>query len=142
MAVNGCRKGKAGEREAAKAWRDAGLGGARRGRQYSGLEGRDLVLDVEGVHPEVKRTEALSLYEAVEQAARDARPGEVPIVLHRRNRKPWLVIFELALAQALVARLTSHTPSGGPPPAGARARSRSGPARGPRARARGRGARA
>lgn len=98
---NGCQKGKRGEREAAKAWARAGLGRARRGRQYHGLEGRDVVaLELDGIHIEVKRTEALSLYPAMEQAMRDAN-GALPLLLHRRNRKPWLVILPLDQLVAL-----------------------------------------
>lgn len=52
---------------------------------------------VEGipVHVECKRTEKLSLYEAMEQAERDANGHALPVVMHRRNRKPWLVVIKL-----------------------------------------------
>jgi hypothetical protein len=39
-----------------------------------------------GLHFEVKRTERLSLYDALEQAERDSGDN-CPVVLHRRNRK-------------------------------------------------------
>jgi hypothetical protein len=40
----------------------------------------------------VKRVEALRLYPSLEQARRDAATDEVPAVIHRPNRKPWVVI--------------------------------------------------
>ena len=92
--TNSRDKGKRGEREAAKELRDLGFE-ARRGQQFSGLEGEDIVTNIEGVHFEVKRTEKLSLYEAMAQSSADSVAGEVPVVMHRRSHKPWLVIFEL-----------------------------------------------
>jgi len=90
--MNSCTKGKRGEREAAAELARIGLGKSRRGRQYNGLEGRDVICDgLPGVHFEVKRTEALSLYAAMEQAVADAG-GALPVVMHKRNRKDWLFV--------------------------------------------------
>lgn len=88
-------KGARGERELAKEF--ARLFGveAYRGRQYHGRDDApDIVCGIPGVHVECKRTEALSLYPAMEQAKADAGDS-VPIVVHRRNGKPWLVVVEL-----------------------------------------------
>ena len=30
----------------------------------------------------------------MKQSRRDARPGEMPVVIHRRNREKWLVTME------------------------------------------------
>lgn len=105
--MNSREKGKRGEREAAKAWNDEGLpGDARRGQQFSGLEGRDVVVDPRlRLHLEVKRTEKLNLYEALTQAYEDADPLDVPIVLHRRNRKPWVAIVRLDYLAELARRI-------------------------------------
>ena len=85
-------KGKTGEREAAACLRDLGFPGARRGVQYHGLEGEDVVGAIPGAHCEVKRTERLTLYSAMEQAIADA--GEaIPFLMHRRSRRPWLVVL-------------------------------------------------
>ena len=47
-----------------------------------------------GLHLEVKRTERLSHYLAIEQAEADA--GEhSPLLLHRRNGKRWLAVLYL-----------------------------------------------
>lgn len=97
--VNGCQKGKAGERELAKQlnalFEKYGVDlAARRGQQYNGLEGQDVVTDLDFVHIECKRVEKLNLYAAVQQAEKDAN-GKVPIVCHRRNLQPWLVTLPL-----------------------------------------------
>ena len=46
-------------------------------------------------HGEVKRSERLNVYAAMDQAIRDAGGQAVPIVLHRRNRREWLAILRL-----------------------------------------------
>jgi len=90
------QKGASGEREAA-AKLNAVLGTAfHRGRQYhGGPESPDLAGDVPGLHVEVKRTEKLRLWEAVAQARGDAGTDQVPVVMHRANHKPWVLIVEV-----------------------------------------------
>ena len=39
--------------------------------------------------------EKLNIYEAVEQSINDAREGEMPTVMHRKNRKDWLVTMTM-----------------------------------------------
>lgn len=88
-------KGKAGERELAKALRAAGYE-TRRGQQYSGSETSADVVGLPGIHIECKRVERLNIYSAVEQAVRDAGDsGNAPAVFHRTNRHPWLVTMPL-----------------------------------------------
>lgn len=89
------QKGKRGEREAA-----AELGAllgctARRGVQYQGgPDSPDVVLGGVNIHVEAKRVEALNLYAAIEQAKKDAPPGAVPVVWHRKNGRESVVILE------------------------------------------------
>ena len=88
-------KGKRGEREAAREIaRVLGIS-ARRGQQYAGgSDSPDVVTGCDALHIEVKRTERLSLYGAMEQAIGDA--GEkLPLVLHRSNHRPWVVVLRL-----------------------------------------------
>lgn len=87
-------KGKNGERELAKKLREFGFE-ARRGAQYCGANGDADVIGLKGVHIEVKRTEALRLYDALAQSISDAREGEKPIVAHRKNNCQWVVIQPL-----------------------------------------------
>ena len=91
--MNSNQKGKRGERELASKLRDYGYD-TRRGQQYSGIEGQDVV-GLPGIHVEVKRVERLQLYDSVLQAKRDADEGEIPAVFHRKNNCPWLVILTL-----------------------------------------------
>lgn len=86
-------KGKRGELEAAKMMKSVGWA-ARRGQQYSGGSGSgDLVTELDNhFHFEVKRTEALRLYDAMAQAKADAG-GKIPVVMHRRNHCDWVVVL-------------------------------------------------
>ena len=91
--TNSRSKGARGELEFSRVCRDQGYKDARRGQQYSGLEGQDVV-GLPGVHVEVKRREKLNLYDAIGQAVRDASgrgEGELPIVAHRKNNCEWLI---------------------------------------------------
>ena len=93
MGMMSRRKGAAGEREAAEKLNEVLGTRFHRGRQYhGGPESPDLAGDLPGLHLEVKRVEALRLYPSLEQARRDAGTGEVPAVMHRMNKKPWVVI--------------------------------------------------
>ncbi len=87
-------KGKRGELELANELKKRGYD-TRRGQQYCGANGDADVIGLDGIHIEVKRTEALRLYEAMEQAKQDKKEDEIPIVCHRRNKKKWLVVMEL-----------------------------------------------
>jgi len=86
--MNSKRKGKRGELEFARFCREQGYN-VRRGQQYNGLEGEDVV-GLPGIHVEVKRVERLNIYDAIAQSKRDAR-GKIPIVAHRRNNCEWLI---------------------------------------------------
>lgn len=87
-------KGKRGERELAGILRGYGFD-AKRGVQYHGGPDSPDVEGLPGVHIEVKRTEKLSLYDALAQSKADSGPGEMPVVMHRRNDCEWVVIQPL-----------------------------------------------
>jgi len=89
------RKGCRGELEAAAELRRLVGVEARRGRQYCGCDDApDVRAAIPDVHFEVKRVEALRLYQALEQAVADAGDN-VPVVLHRANQRPWVAIVLL-----------------------------------------------
>lgn len=88
-------KGKRGERELASKLREYGYD-TRRGQQYCGANGDADVIGLPGIHIECKRTERLSLYDAMAQSKADARKGEMPVVMHRKNNSEWLVIQPLS----------------------------------------------
>lgn len=97
MAVNGKRKGKTGELELARKFREHGYD-ARRSVQYNGKEeeGQADILGLPGIHVECKRTERLNIYDAVNQAKRDSEgKQQIPVVFHRKNHCEWLAIMPL-----------------------------------------------
>jgi len=102
-------KGKRGELELAAELRRLFGVDARRGVQYHGGEDSpDVITDLPGVHVEVKRTERLSLYPAMKQAARDAGADKVPVLFHRQNREEWLAVVRLKDLPALLDRFRAE----------------------------------
>ena len=99
-------KGKVGERELAhELTRVLGVS-ARRGVQFRGSpDSPDVIADIPGIHIECKRTERFRLYEALEQAIEDAG-ANVPVVLHRQNRQPWVAVIRLDDLPTLIHKLT------------------------------------
>lgn len=92
--INSRDKGKRGELEIAHIMQGYGYD-ARRGQQFSGLQGDADVVGVPHLHLEIKRVEHLNLDKAMEQSIRDARDGEIPVVMHRKDRQPWRVTLSL-----------------------------------------------
>ena len=92
--MNSKNKGAAGERELARILRGYGYN-CRRGQQYCGANGDADVVGLPGIHIEVKRTERFALYDALEQAGRDAKTDEMPVVFHRRNNSEWVCVLPL-----------------------------------------------
>ena len=92
--VNSRNKGKTGELEIASRLREYGYD-CRRGQQFSGINGDADVVGLPHVHLEIKRVERLNLEDAMSQSKRDAREGEKPVVMHRKNRCEWLVTMRL-----------------------------------------------
>lgn len=94
MMVNSRDKGARGERELSSKLREYGYD-CRRGQQYSGANGDADVIGLPGIHIEAKRTEKLSLYDALAQAKADKKKDELPAVFHRKNNCEWVVIMPL-----------------------------------------------
>lgn len=92
--MNSRNKGASGERELAGILREYGYK-ARRGQQFSGVNGDADVVGMDGYHIECKRVEKLNIDTAIDQSIRDARKNEIPIVCHRKNCKEWLVTLRL-----------------------------------------------
>jgi hypothetical protein len=55
--------------------------------QFKG-DGRD-VLNVPGLHIQVKHVEKLNIWVALTQAETEAAPGDLPVVAFKRSRSPW-----------------------------------------------------
>ena len=95
MAINSKKKGKTGELELARKLREYGYE-TRRTAQYCGNTGDAAdVVGLPGIHIECKRTETLRLYDAIDQAKRDAAGSNIPVVFHRKNNCEWLAILPL-----------------------------------------------
>jgi hypothetical protein len=99
--MNSCIKGKCGERAfasyvqqqlSAHTYKGEPIT-CRRGQQHKGGEESPDVKTNLPVHFEVKRTERLRLYDAVEQATRDG--GDLVAVAHRANRKQWVAVVPM-----------------------------------------------
>ena len=93
--MNSRDKGARFERQIANILKERGYD-ARRGQQYSGANGDADVVGLPGVHIEAKAVERLSLREAYRQSERDAREGEVPVVIHKKSREPIMITMTLA----------------------------------------------
>lgn len=94
--MNSRSKGKRAELQLAKELRRLGYEDARRGQQFSGANGdADVVGMSDLLHIECKHVERLNIHEAMEQSKRDAREGEKPVVMHKKNRTEWLVTMPL-----------------------------------------------
>lgn len=88
--INSKAKGARFERELASRLRVYGYN-CRRGQQYCGANGDADVVGLPGIHIEAKHQEKMQLYDWVEQAERDAKPGELPAVFYKKNNHEILV---------------------------------------------------
>ena len=95
VAVNSRTKGKTGELELSHRLRTYGFD-CRRGQQYHGGGDSPDVVGLPGIHIECKRVERLQIETAMKQSRQDAwGTGEIPVVMHRRNREGWKVTMDL-----------------------------------------------
>lgn len=106
--INSRAKGASGERELAKLLRSQGYADARRGQQYSGVNGDADVVGVKGIHIECKRQEKVYDEKWMKQSEDDARKGEVPVVIFRRNREQWKLLIRQDLADIIWQTLTEE----------------------------------
>jgi len=94
MAINSKQKGKRGELEACKALETILNISHRRSVQYCGKAGDADIIGLKGIHFEVKRSEKMNLYEALSQAVKDAKNDDIPVVMHRKNNKDWVLVLK------------------------------------------------
>jgi len=94
--INSRQKGARGERELAHKLTENGYP-ARRGQQFSGSpESPDVVCEaLAKFQIECKLVEALNIHKAIAQARNDAGEGQIPTVMHKKNRTEWLVTLPL-----------------------------------------------
>lgn len=96
--MNSKQKGNSGERELLAILQAVGLAQRNDQRYVGGVDNPDISLTLGGkrFHVECKRAERFNAYQAMEQAEHDANGHAVPIVMHRRNRHPWLCVMKLS----------------------------------------------
>lgn len=96
--MNSKRKGNRAELELLHLLEGRGIPARRNDQRYTGgRENPDIGCKICGrrVHVEVKHVERLNIHGAMAQAIRDAAADALPVVVHRRNRSPWLVTMRL-----------------------------------------------
>jgi len=109
--INSKRKGKYGELDAAEClFLETGIR-LRRSSQYKASESSPDLEGFEQWYVEVKRRERLNvhseLFRAMELAGK-----KIPILIHRPNRKPWMITFLLKDARAIARAIAdSQLPS-------------------------------
>ncbi len=56
------------------------------------------MVNIPGIHPEIKRVEKLNVQAAMEQSVKDSEKFDdgVPVLFHRRNRNGWLCTMRLS----------------------------------------------
>ena len=91
--MNSRDKGKRGEREAAKWWREHGFQNAARGQQHKGGPDSPDVVNVPGIHLEVKRrAKVANLAGWIAQARAEAPPEMLPVVMLRADDGEWMFV--------------------------------------------------
>lgn len=104
MSKSARRKGKDGELEAIRIFREHGWPNAERtsnGREQRGRN--DVANGPQGCAIEVKRQERLNVPAALDQLARDSDQLDVPILVHRPSRHPWYATLPLEDLLSLLA---------------------------------------
>lgn len=92
--VNSRQKGKRSELMLAHRLQEYGFD-ARRSQQFAGINGDADIIGCPMLHIECKNVQRLNLRDAMAQSERDAREDETPVVMHKKDRKPWLVTLNL-----------------------------------------------
>lgn len=93
--INSKQKGARFERHLASILKTDYGYDCRRGQQYCGANGDADVIGLPGIHIEAKHQEKMQLYDWMAQSKRDAKPGEIPAVFHKKNNCEILVTIPL-----------------------------------------------
>lgn len=101
-------KGRRGEQEVARIFREAGFD-VDRVPNSGGLRVKGDLTGLEGFHLEVKRQERLCIPEWLSQAHEEAGEGEIPTLIFRQSKRPgsvgdWQAVLPLADLLELLRR--------------------------------------
>jgi Holliday junction resolvase len=96
--MNSKKKGSRGERALRDVWIKHGYTDAHRSQQYSGKG--ESAADLEGVDPKLHIECKVgytykTIYDFMEQATRDAKENQIPVVNCKMDRKEWLCVMRL-----------------------------------------------
>lgn len=93
------RKGKRFEQDVARILTELTGREVRRGQVFNGEPD---IVGVPGIHVECKNVERLNIHAAFRQSVGDARPGEIPIVVHhiKNERRPVVTLWLEDLKEA------------------------------------------
>lgn len=106
-------RGKRGERMLAAALTAAGFPAHRGAQHRGGPDSPDVLCRaLPDLHFESKFAERFHLYDALEQAQRESRPGQIAVVAHRKTHTPWVAILALEDLLHILAE-SSYCESGG-----------------------------
>lgn len=106
--TNSRAKGARGERALANYLKERGYE-ARRGQQYSGANGDADVVGLPHVHIECKWVEKVTpsmMADYMKQSMNDANHGEIPVVIHKQNRRGWKVTMNAGDLVQMVSKDT------------------------------------
>lgn len=99
--MNSRQKGKRGELNLVRKLKEYGYD-VRRSQQYAGINNDADVVGIDGLHIECKYTKNGhgNTYEWMDQAIRDKRSSEIPVVMHKKvseeyRGNEWLVTMTL-----------------------------------------------
>lgn len=97
MGKSAQQKGRHAELELVRILTEKGYDSVKAGRVMSFGEVPDII-GLKNIHVEVKRVEKLDLYKALRQSQNDSErfSDGLPVVIHRTNRKPWVVSMSLS----------------------------------------------
>ena len=105
--MNSKAKGKRGELELVEELRNCGYANARRSSQYCGNTGdAPDITGVDGLHIECKRREQIQDEAFIQQAEREAKKGDIPVVMYRRSREKWKVCLRLDIFMLMWSELS------------------------------------
>ena len=96
--TNSKQKGSRGERQCRDVWKKHGYEDAHRSQQFSGKG--ESSADLEGIDPKLHIECKVgytykTIYDFLEQAKRDAKEGQIPIVNCKMDRRKWLCVIDL-----------------------------------------------
>lgn len=103
MSATERRKGKDGELEVVRLLHAHGWTDAKRSSDGRTQHARGDIADGPlDTHIEVRRREQINIWACLDQAERDAKPGDAPVVAFRRSRSVWYAALPLDILLALL----------------------------------------